>query len=112
MPDHPVVVPAPPVPPAFLNDGWHIPTLGFGVWKIDNDRVDEAVSTALEAGNRHLDTAQGYDNETGVGAALISSSLKRNEVFVTSKLRTKSMGYEPALDGIKEIPRRPEAGLP
>lgn len=102
MPDHPVVVPAPPVPPVFLNDGWHIPALGFGVWKIDNDKVASAVTTALEAGYRHIDTAQGYDNESGVGAALQASELRRNEMFVTSKLRTKSMGYEETLAGIKE----------
>lgn len=102
MPDRPVVVPVPPVPPIFLNDGWHIPALGFGVWKIDDEKVEGAVTTALEAGYRHVDTAQGYDNEAGVGAALRASSLKRSEVFVTSKLRTKSMGYEEALAGIKE----------
>lgn len=102
MPDRPVVVPAPPVPPVFLNDGWHIPAVGFGVWKIDNDKVERAVTTALEAGYRHVDTAQGYDNEAGVGAALRASSLERAELFVTSKLRTKSMGYEKALAGIRE----------
>ncbi|RYE54094.1 MAG: aldo/keto reductase, partial [Rhizobiaceae bacterium] len=102
MPAHPVVVPAPPVPPVFLNDLWHIPALGFGVWQIDNDKVEGAVATALEAGYRHIDTAQGYDNEAGVGAALRASSPKRGEVFVTSKLRTKSMGYEQALAGVKE----------
>lgn len=102
MPDRPVVAPAPPVPPVFLNDGWHIPAMGFGVWKIDNDKVEGAVTAALEAGYRHVDTAQGYDNEPGVGAAIRASSLERAEVFVTSKLRTKSMGYEEALTGIRE----------
>jgi 2,5-diketo-D-gluconate reductase A len=81
---------------------WHMPALGFGVWQIDDDKVGSAVGTALEAGYRLIDTAQGYDNEAGVGAAIKASGIGRGELFVTSKLRTKSMGYDEALKGIGE----------
>jgi 2,5-diketo-D-gluconate reductase A len=85
-----------------LNDGWHIPRLGFGVWQVANDEVTRPVVKAIEAGYRSIDTAQGYDNEEGVGVAIRASGIDRDELFVTSKLRTKSMGYEAALAGIQE----------
>jgi 2,5-diketo-D-gluconate reductase A len=85
-----------------LNDGWHIPRLGFGVWQVANDEVTRPVVEAIEAGYRSIDTAQGYDNEEGVGVAIRASGIDRDELFVTSKLRTKSMGYEAALAGIQE----------
>jgi len=70
MYERPVVVPVPPVSHVELNDMWHIPALGFGVWQIENDKVGGAVRTAIEAGYRLIDTAQGYDNEAGVGKAI------------------------------------------
>jgi 2,5-diketo-D-gluconate reductase A len=90
-------------PPAnvALNEMTQIPQLGFGVWQIDNDKVGEAVATALETGYRLIDTAQGYDNEQGVGEALRQSGIARDELFVTSKLRTKAMGEQGALDGVR-----------
>jgi len=80
-----------------LNDGYDIPQLGFGVWQVDDDKVGEPVRTALGAGYRHIDTAQGYDNESGVGRAIARSGVDRDTLFVTSKLRTRDQGYDNAL---------------
>jgi 2,5-diketo-D-gluconate reductase A len=69
-----------------LNDGSTIPQLGFGVFQIPPEDTARAVSEALEAGYRHIDTAEMYGNEAGVGEAIRSSGLDRADVFVTSKL--------------------------
>ena len=69
-----------------LNDGRSIPQLGFGVFQIDPDETAEAVSTALEIGYRHIDTAEMYGNERGVGEAVRASGMDRASVFITSKL--------------------------
>ncbi len=74
------------VPSIALNDGNTIPQLGFGVFQIEPKDTAKAVSEALEIGYRHIDTAEMYGNEKGVGEALRSSGLDRSEVFVTSKL--------------------------
>jgi 2,5-diketo-D-gluconate reductase A len=74
------------VPNVPLNDGHSIPQLGFGVFQIDPAQTAEAVSVALEVGYRHIDTAEMYGNERGVGEAVRASGLDRAEVFVTSKL--------------------------
>ena len=69
-----------------LVDGNQIPLLGFGVWQVPDGRESEqAVAWALEAGYRHIDTAQAYGNEASVGRALRDSGVPRNEVFVTTK---------------------------
>lgn len=69
-----------------LNDGIEIPQLGLGVWQVDDDVATGVVLTALEAGYRHVDSAQGYRNEAGVGRAIAQSGLPRDQVFVTTKL--------------------------
>jgi 2,5-diketo-D-gluconate reductase A len=74
------------VPAIDLNDGRSIPQLGFGVFQIDPEETAEAVGTALEVGYRHIDTAEMYGNEQGVGEAVRASGLDRAEVYVTSKL--------------------------
>ncbi|WP_262281645.1 aldo/keto reductase [Micromonospora sp. MA102] len=74
------------VPDISLNDGNTIPQLGFGVFQIDPKDTVQAVSTALEVGYRHIDTAEMYGNEAEVGQAVRTSGLDRSEVFVTSKL--------------------------
>jgi 2,5-diketo-D-gluconate reductase A len=74
------------VPTIDLNDGRPIPQLGFGVFQIPPGDTAEAVSVALEAGYRHIDTAEMYGNEQGVGAALRASGLDRADVYITSKL--------------------------
>ncbi|MEA5665102.1 MAG: aldo/keto reductase, partial [Cutibacterium granulosum] len=74
------------VPTITLNDGTTIPQLGFGTWQVSNDEAEKAVSSALQAGYRHIDTAAIYGNEEGVGRAIASSGISRDELFVTTKL--------------------------
>ena len=74
------------VPQITLNNGRSIPQLGFGVFQIEPKDTAEAVSTALQAGYRHIDTAEMYGNERGVGEAVAKSGLDRADIFVTSKL--------------------------
>jgi len=73
-----------------LSNGTTIPQLGFGTFQIPADETAETVGTALDVGFRHIDTAQGYQNEAEVGEAIANSGLARDEVYVTSKL-TNSM---------------------
>jgi 2,5-diketo-D-gluconate reductase A len=74
------------VPDIALNNGHSIPQLGFGVFQIDPAETADAVRQALEIGYRHIDTAEMYGNEKGVGEGLRASGLDRGDVFVTSKL--------------------------
>jgi 2,5-diketo-D-gluconate reductase A len=74
------------VPEILLNNGRSIPQFGFGVFQIKPADTAEAVSTALKAGYRHIDTAEMYGNEKEVGEAIAKSGLDRADVFVTSKL--------------------------
>jgi 2,5-diketo-D-gluconate reductase A len=74
------------VPTIELNDGTSIPQLGFGVFQIDPDDTASAVKTALDIGYRHIDTAEMYKNEAGVGQGIRDSGVDRSEVYVTSKL--------------------------
>jgi 2,5-diketo-D-gluconate reductase A len=78
------------VPSTELNDGRSIPQLGFGVFQIDPGETVEAVTTALEVGYRHIDTAEMYGNEAEVGEAIRASGLDRSDVFVTSKLNNNA----------------------
>jgi diketogulonate reductase-like aldo/keto reductase len=69
-----------------LADGNRIPTLGLGVWQVpDGPECEQAVGWALEAGYRHIDTAQAYGNEASVGRALAASGVPASEVFITTK---------------------------
>ncbi|KKB10450.1 hypothetical protein VE25_17915 [Devosia geojensis] len=79
-----------------LNDGNDIPQLGFGVWRLPERDAPAIVGEALRVGYRHIDTAQGYDNEAGVGEAVKRAEVPRAEIFVTSKLRTRDQGYDNA----------------
>ena len=74
------------VPNIDLNDGARIPQLGFGVYQIDPDETAAAVKTALDIGYRHIDTAEMYGNEAGVGQGIRDAGLARGDVFITSKL--------------------------
>jgi len=74
------------VPNIELNDGHSIPQLGFGVFQIEPDETAQAVSVALEVGYRHIDTAEMYGNEKGVGEAIRASGVARGDVYVTSQL--------------------------
>ena len=74
------------VPVITLNDGNTIPQLGFGVFQVNPDETAAGVRGALEVGYRHLDTAQMYGNEAGVGEGIRDAGLDRGHVFITSKL--------------------------
>ena len=74
------------VPSITLNDGRDIPQLGFGVFQIPPPETEAAVTHALEAGYRHIDTAEMYGNEEGVGRAVRAAGLDRADVYITSKL--------------------------
>jgi diketogulonate reductase-like aldo/keto reductase len=70
-----------------MNDGNKIPVIGFGAFKLEEGKAcEEAVSTALEAGYRHIDTASEYGNEASVGRAVEGSGIRRGELFLTTKL--------------------------
>ena len=74
------------VPLITLNDGHHIPQLGFGVFKVPPEETAAAVRAALEIGYRHIDTAQMYGNEAGVAQGIRDVGIDRSRVFITSKL--------------------------
>ena len=74
------------VPLIALNDGTHIPQLGFGVFKVEPQETAAAVRAALDIGYRHIDTAQMYGNEKGVGEGIRDAGLDRGHVYITSKL--------------------------
>jgi 2,5-diketo-D-gluconate reductase A len=74
------------VPSITLNNRTTIPQLGFGVFQVPPEQTAEVTLTAFEVGYRHIDTAQMYGNEAGVGQAITSSGLPREELYITSKL--------------------------
>ena len=78
------------VPEIMLNNGRAIPQFGFGVFQVKPADTVEAVTVALQAGYRHIDTAEGYGNEKEVGEAVAKSGLARTDVFVTSKLKNSA----------------------
>ncbi|MGH3618554.1 MAG: aldo/keto reductase, partial [Pseudonocardiaceae bacterium] len=80
-----------------LNNNVQIPQLGFGVFQVPPQDAERVVSTALETGYRSIDTAAAYQNEEGVGRAIASSGLPRDEIVVTTKLWNSDHGYDPAL---------------
>ncbi|WP_394278407.1 aldo/keto reductase [Microbacterium sp.] len=82
------------VPTITLNDGHEIPQLGFGVFKVDPAETERIVSSALEAGYRHIDTAAIYGNEEGVGRAIAASGIAREELFITTKLWNSEQGTD------------------
>ncbi len=85
------------VPPIILNNGVEMPQLGFGVWQVPDDEAQGAVTTALEAGYRSIDTAAIYGNEQGTGKAIAASGVPREELFVTTKLWNTDQGHDSAL---------------
>ena len=94
-----------------LNDGISIPAVGFGVFMVPPDgSTYQAVSEALKAGYRHIDTATAYFNEAEVGRAVRDSGIPREEIFVTSKLWPQDYGYEHAKWGIEESLRKLDIG--
>jgi 2,5-diketo-D-gluconate reductase A len=85
------------VPNVSLSDGVDIPQVGFGVFQIPDEDTQRAVETALEAGYRHIDTAAAYRNERGVAAGIAASGLRREEIFITTKLWNSEQGFDSTL---------------
>jgi 2,5-diketo-D-gluconate reductase A len=91
------------VPTITLNDGVQIPQLGFGVWQVDaGTEAEQAVARALEAGYRHIDTAQMYGNEESVGKAIAASGIPRDQLFVTTKANNDRHGRAEAVKALDE----------
>ena len=86
-----------------LSNGVKIPKIGFGTWQIENgEDAYNSVSLALKNGYRHIDTAEGYQNEESVGRAIRDSKIPREEIFVTSKLESNIKNYEDAKKAFEE----------
>jgi diketogulonate reductase-like aldo/keto reductase len=85
------------VPHITLNNGVEIPQLGFGTWQISTEDAQPIVEHALATGYRHVDTAAAYGNEAEVGAALKTSGIPRDELFVTTKLWNADQGFDQTL---------------
>lgn len=83
--------------PLVLANGVEIPGLGYGTYQTPPEDTYKVVSEALSIGYRHIDTAALYGNESGVGKAVKDSGLKREEVFITSKLWNTERGYDKAI---------------
>jgi 2,5-diketo-D-gluconate reductase A len=79
-----------------LSNGVEMPIIGFGVYQIPPDDTERCVADALAAGYRHIDTAEAYGNEAGVGRAIAASGIPRNELFVTTKVWISHAGEESA----------------
>jgi 2,5-diketo-D-gluconate reductase A len=89
-----------------LNDGNRIPSLGFGVFQIPPESTKQAVSTALQAGYRHIDTAAAYNNERETGQAIVESGLPREDVFLVTKLWNADQGYDETLSAFETSAER------
>ncbi|OLF06839.1 oxidoreductase [Actinophytocola xinjiangensis] len=85
------------IPTVELNNGVAMPRLGFGVFQVPNEETEAAVSEALRAGYRAIDTAKAYGNEPGVASALRASGVAREDLFVTTKLWNNDHGHDRAL---------------
>lgn len=85
-----------------LSNGVKIPKLGLGTWEIPDDKAAQAVREAVKIGYRHIDTAQGYDNERGVGEGVRTCGISREELFVTTKLQAFYKTYKEAKEAIAE----------
>lgn len=89
-----------------LNDGYQIPVLGYGIYQISNQEVERCVYDAIQVGYRHIDTAQGYKNELGVGNGIKQSGINRDELFITTKVWVDNFGYEKTKQSLDESLKR------
>lgn len=89
-----------------LYNDQYAPTLAYGTWLIPNDKAANCVKMALEAGYRHIDTAQAYQNEEGVGQGIKESGLKREEIYITTKVQAELKTYKEAKASINESLRK------
>ncbi|WP_108396163.1 aldo/keto reductase [Devosia submarina] len=94
------------IPQIALNDGRTIPQLGFGVWQVPDNEATQAVHHAIEAGYRLIDTAEGYNNEEGVGRAIRECGVAREDLFITSKLRNGAHAFDQAMAAFDETQRK------
>lgn len=85
-----------------LSNGCKIPCLGYGTWRTDEQTAVSSVKTALEIGYRHIDTAAGYKNEAGVGEGIRASGVKREDIFITSKVFNADRGYRTTLNAFEK----------
>ena len=85
-----------------LSNDVKVPQLALGTWLIDDGKVTDAVKAAVEIGYRHIDTAQAYGNERGVGEGVRTCGILRDEIFVTSKVSAEHKDYKSAAEGIDE----------
>ena len=93
-------------PALTLHDGIEIPQLGFGVFQIPPEETQEKVEEALGVGYRHIDTAAAYGNEAAVGAAIAATGVRREEVFVTTKLWNSEQGHDSTLRAFEKSRER------
>ena len=89
-----------------LNNGVEMPQIGYGVYQVSPEECERCVSDALAVGYRMIDTAQAYRNEEGVGAAVARSGIRRDDIFLVSKIWISNYGYEKAKASIDESLRR------
>lgn len=89
-----------------LENGVAIPKLGFGTWMIDNEQAASYVREAIQVGYRHIDTAQAYGNEEGVGEGIRTSEIDRKDLFLTTKLAAEIKEYNQAVQAIDESLRK------
>jgi len=89
-----------------LNDGNSIPQLGLGVWQVDPGITARVVTDGIRAGYRSIDTAEGYNNEVGVGQAIREAGVPRSELFITSKLRNGGHARDLALTSFDETMKK------
>ena len=90
-----------------LNNGIEIPRLGLGVYQIPPGKsTAKAVKYALETGYKHIDTAKIYGNESDVGKALKESDVKRDDVFITTKVWNSDQGYDSTLEAFESSLKR------
>ena len=85
-----------------LRDGNTIPQIGLGLWQVDSELTARVVSEGIKAGYRLIDTAEGYNNEEGVGQAIREAEVPRSELFITSKLRNGGHARDLALKSFDE----------
>lgn len=88
-----------------LNNGNSIPVIGYGTWRISESEAEDAILNAISAGYRHIDTAEVYNNQKGIGNALEKSEVPRERLCVTSKVWNNSQGYESTIKSVKNTLR-------
>lgn len=84
-----------------LNNGVAIPKLGLGTWFIADEKAAQALCEAVEIGYRHIDTAQAYGNEKGIGEGIRKCGISRDELFITTKLAAEAKDYQTAVAAIE-----------